>query len=268
MGHRGNEQSGKQHPRTYQPRHYRKRFRDDRFHFFTSVCKESDLMIGVARDGFDALMPERVRALQEALYGLLQAHEKAHPGFLHSLEPLDMPRPMEAVGDWERACLNSLYACGQASGTGPMAAVAGLFAREAGQLLLRDFGLDEVMVENGGDLFLARQEALVLGIHAGSSPLSDQVALEVPPGQWGICTSSGTLGHSFSRGRADALCVACRDAPLADAWATALANQVQGEAHIETVLEQSARIPEIEACLLVVGERMGVRGNFELKNLT
>ena len=33
----------------------------------------------------------------------------------------------------------------------------------------------------------------------------------------GICTSSGTVGHSFSFGKADAAMICCRDAALADA---------------------------------------------------
>jgi hypothetical protein len=125
-----------------------------------------------------------------------------------------------------------------------------------------------VVVENGGDIYLRNETDLVSVIHAGSSSLSDLMAFVIPAGEWGICTSSGTLGHSFSRGRADAVTVICASAPLADAWATALANRVQGAADIEPTLDYAGQDPEIRGCAVIAEERVGVRGEFELKLLT
>jgi ApbE superfamily uncharacterized protein (UPF0280 family) len=105
-------------------------------------------------------------------------------------------------------------------------------------------------------------------IHAGESPLSGKLALVLPPGTWGVCTSSGTTGHSLSMGRADALTVVCRDPALADAWATALANQVSSPGDLERILGQVADIPEIVACVIIVGDRVGARGSFELKAIS
>ncbi len=118
----------------------------------------------------------------------------------------------------------------------------------------------EVLVENGGDLYVKNREDLVVVIHAGDVALSGKLGLVITPGEWGICTSSGTHGHSFSKGKADAVTIVCRDTPLADAWATALANQVKGQEDIPPLLEKVAEIPEILACVVIVGWRNGNPG--------
>jgi len=146
--------------------------------------------------------------------------------------------------------------------------VAGLFAQEVGRRLVADYGLREVVVENGGDLYLRNDSELLSVIHAGSSSLSDKMAFVLPEGEWGICTSSGTMGHSFSRGKADALTVISSSAPLADAWATAMANQVQSAADIDSVLERVAEIPDILGCAVIIENQVGIRGELEVKLLT
>ncbi|MEZ5071699.1 MAG: UPF0280 family protein [Bacteroidales bacterium] len=150
------------------------------------------------------------------------------------------------------------------SETGPMSAVAGAMAQEMVWFLRDRFGSGEALVENGGDLFVHCHSPLRIAIHAGTSPLSDKLALEVPAGEWGICTSSGTLGHSYSAGKADACTVVCADGARADAWATALANQVQEEEDVEKVLEASSRVPEIVSCVILKGGKIGARGRFPL----
>ena len=86
-----------------------------------------------------------------------------------------------------------------------------------------------MIVENGGDIFLKIDQPATVALFAGKSPLSHRVGLRIDPA-WsplGVCTSSGTVGHSLSFGRADAACVVAPGAALADAAATALGNRVQ-----------------------------------------
>ena len=90
----------------------------------------------------------------------------------------------------------------------------------------------------------------------------------ITPGSWGVCTSSGTLGHSFSRGKADAVTVIAKNTPLADSWATALANRISTPQDIEPVLEQVKQIEEISGCAIIVGEQVGIQGKFEVKLLS
>jgi len=137
-----------------------------------------------------------------------------------------------------------------------------------GLRLIREYNLNEIVVENGGDLFIRNVSDLTSLIHAGSSVLSDRVALVLTPGTWGVCTSSGTVGHSLSFGCADAVTVITENAPLADAWATSLANRVTGAGEIERVLDIAGAIPEILGCAIVVEDQIGIRGQFEVKILS
>jgi len=117
--------------------------------------------------------------------------------------------------------------------------------------------------ETGSGASSETEEELLTMISCG-----DKMAFVVPAGEWGICTSSGTMGHSFSRGKADAVTVICASAPLADSWATAIANRVQNADDMEQELEIVSAIPEILGCAIIVDEQIGIRGLLEIKLLT
>ncbi len=146
-----------------------------------------------------------------------------------------------------------------------MAAVAGAVAEAVGQALRSCFDIGELIIENGGDIYADIAEGIDVAVFAGESPLSDKVGLRVPAGTWGVCTSSGTVGHSLSLGSADAVMVVCRDAMLSDAWATALANRVQTVADVERVAQEIGGVPDIAGALLVKDDRMAVAGVLEMK---
>ncbi len=247
----------------------------NRFRFFSSVHRESDLLIGVSHHGYRQCMESVCREEQLRLYALLTNHIAQYPSFSTSLDPIPIPREERALAPE----LETMYKCGSKTGTGPMSSVAGLFAQVTGRAIggLAENGSDhgelkavssEVMVENGGDLYVRNLEDLVVLVHAGDAALSGKLGLVIPPGEWGICTSSGTHGHSFSKGKADALTIVCHNAPLADAWATALANLVGGREDIGSLLERVAEIPEILACVIIAGGEVGIRGEFETKLLS
>jgi uncharacterized protein len=258
----------------YEPRLYRGGMNRKRFRFFRAVHHESDLLVGVPHRLFSTEMASFVIQELIRLRRILLDYSQTDPRFLASLEPLDLTGPVPgdapsaAPGTEVLELLHTMIRCGQRTGTGPMSSVAGLFAEQVGVRLVSAYGEMEVVVENGGDIYLRNQADLVSVIHAGSSSLSDKMAFVIPAGEWGICTSSGTTGHSFSHGRADAVTVICSSAPLADAWATALANRVQGAADIEPALDLAGQDPEIRGCAVIVEDRVGVRGEFELKLLT
>ena len=100
-----------------------------------------------------------------------------------------------------------------------------------------------MIVENGGDIFLKINQTRKVGIYAGDSPFSEKIALEVDPrpAPFSVCTSSGTVGHSFSFGKADAVVVIAASACLADAAATAIGNVVKEVTDIEAGLKQAGR---------------------------
>jgi ApbE superfamily uncharacterized protein (UPF0280 family) len=145
-----------------------------------------------------------------------------------------------------------------------MAAVAGAIARYVGERAA-DWGA-QVVVENGGDLFLHAQRELTVGIFAGSSPLSRRIGLRITAEMMpmGIASSAASVGHSWSYGKADAACVAADDAALADAAATALGNRVKASADMEPALTWLLGLPGVRGGLVVVGSALGVQGAMEL----
>jgi hypothetical protein len=123
------------------------------------------------------------------------------------------------------------------------------------------------VVENGGDVFVRVDSDRVIALDAGpASPFSWKVGIKVTRamGPVGICTSSGTRGGSLSFGRADAACAIAPSAALADAAATAIGNQVQSAADIESGIAAARRIPGILGAVIVVGDRIGAWGAIEL----
>ncbi len=185
-----------------------------------------------------------------------------HAVFVESLVPLaDDPLAPPIVRRMLGAAIGA--------GVGPMAAVAGAIAEYVGNGLLAA-GCAEVMVENGGDLFISRSVPCTVAIFAGRSPLSNRVGLYCAAERMpvGICTSSGTVGHSLSFGVADAVTVVADSATVADAAATRLGNEAGSnqtpEEAVAQVLAVAEQLPGIRGVLVICGEAMGARGDIEL----
>ena len=145
-----------------------------------------------------------------------------------------------------------------------MASVAGTNAQYVGTDLLKESA--SIIVENGGDIFLKTENEASVGVFAGKSPLTYKVALRIRPEDMplGVCTSSGTVGHSLSLGRADAVCVTSKSASLADAAATFLGNCVKRKDDIKAAIETGAAIEGVLGVLIIIGDKMGVHGKIEL----
>ena len=147
--------------------------------------------------------------------------------------------------------------------------MAGLFAREVGNEIIKNFSVDELVIENGGDIYVLLKNKMVLSVFAGESPLSERIGLVIPAekSKLGICTSAGTVGPSLSFGKADAVVVICEDILLADAFATAFGNKVKSPNDVEKVINQSEKYPEILSMLIICEDKIGVRGDFEMRIL-
>ena len=243
-------------------RFYRRLEPEERMTAFTVKVKETDLWVAVDTQNYTSELPGM---LEEYIWQKRQELEhfiQENPLFRDTLQPfiLDNPADLHCV---PRPALEMIWAGNQA-GVGPMAAVAGLFAELAGKFLLEK--THEVMVENGGDIFLKVEEPCYVGIYAGDSPLNGQVALEISPQETpqGICTSSGKIGPSYSEGQADAVVVTSQSAPLADAAATALGNMVTAESHLESTLDAAFQIEGVRGVLIIYNDKMAARGNLKL----
>ncbi len=222
---------------------------------FRVAVQETDLHIR-SRPPLADLARETVMRLR----GHLEAYIQRHPTFLDTLLPWPLDDPAPAV-------VRAMIGAGRLAGVGPMAAVAGAIAEGVGHALLAYS--PDVIVENGGDIFIKAQAPVTIGLLAGDSPLSLKVGLKVStPNPKGVCTSSGTVGHSLSFGRADAVCIVSADTALADAAATAVGNRVAGAADIAAGIELAGSIPGVEGVVIVCGQHMGAWGEVELVPLS
>jgi len=204
---------------------------------FSSVsvrAGESDLWIGYRSDGSGPDLPLQAAVESAAQLKLsqlrddIQTYARSRPQFYPALEPLPFDSAALPV-------VAAMLRAGQAAGVGPMAAVAGAIAEAVGRDLVQRFGLQETVVENGGDLWIFVTEPLALAVYAGLSSLSGRFSVLIDPAQspCGLACSSGSVGPSLSFGKADAAVVLADDAALADAWATALGNRIHRAADLE-----------------------------------
>jgi uncharacterized protein len=237
---------------SYQPRTYRHRIETTGLAAFTVAIKETDLYIRAASN-----LQRKARRLVLKYRVQLERYIEQNPDFQTSLKPLPLPETAPRI-------VKEMIEAGQIAGVGPMAAVAGAIAEYVGTELL-EFS-PEIIVENGGDIFLKVNSKKVVGIYAGESPLSGKIGLEIAPQDTplGVCTSSGTVGHSLSFGRADAVVTIARSAVLADAAATAIGNLVQKPADINPAIETGRHISGLKGIIIIIGGDIGVWGSVKL----
>lgn len=236
----------------YQPRTYRHWIESKDLVAFTVTVKETDLYIRATTN-----LQRKAQRLVEKYRGQLERYIEKKPEFQTSLKPLPIP------GRAPRIIVDMIEA-GIQAGVGPMAAVAGAISEYVGQELLA-FSR-EIIMENGGDIFLKIERERTIGIYAGDSPLTGKIGLEISPRSTplGICTSSGTLGHSLSYGKADAVVVTSKSTILADAAATAIGNQVTCPEDIDKAIEFGQRISSIKGIVIVVNKSVGAWGDIKL----
>ncbi len=233
-------------------RFYREHLKGENLTFFQVKVEQTDLYIGA-----QANLEEKAATFIKDYRKQLTVYIRQHPEFFHSLIPVKPLRDAPPI------VVDMCNASAMAE-VGPMAAVAGAMAKFVGIKLI-EFS-KEVIIENGGDIFVASETDRVIGIYAGNSPLSGKIGLKIKSENTpcGICTSSGTVGHSLSFGKADAAVVIHHDASVADACATALGNRVKTPEDIENALSYINKVPDIQGALVIIGEALGAMGNVEI----
>ena len=236
----------------YEPRIYRHRIEDKDLLSFNVTVKETDLYLRASSN----LKPKAHRLVLK-YRRQLEKYIERHPAFLTSLEPVSVTEGAPLI-------VRQMVEAAQKAGVGPMASVAGAIAEFVGSELLA-FS-PEIIVENGGDIYLKSLKTRIVGIYAGKSPLNGKIGLEIK-GQdtpLGICTSSGTVGHSFSYGKADAVVVLSRSAVLADAAATAIGNLINHPADITAGIEFAKSIAGLEGVVIIKDNDIGIWGEVKI----
>ena len=240
-------------PIVIEPRDYRDFSPSGAFVTFRVAVETSDLYVKALLN-----LEKETEALIRECRCQIEWAIARRPEFLSSLEPLaedpaDPPTATRMVG------------AGRKAGTGPMAAVAGMVADYVGRGLLGRSR--EVIVENGGDVFLQVDRPVIAGLHAGgSSPFTGKIGIRIEPTlvPLGLCTSSGTVGPSLSSGRADAATVMSHDVALADAVATALGNRIATVSDLKPAVEWAVKIRGVIAAVAVLDDSIAAIGDLEL----
>jgi len=219
----------------YQKRSYRKTLCVNNLLSFQVTVKETDLFIHSAKN-----LKHIARELTLRYRGYIETYIKMHPEFEKTLQPWKVNEPVPGI-------ISDMTQAGEKAGVGPMASVAGAVAEHVGIGLLEH--TDETV-----------------GIFAGKSPLSMHVGLNVDPGgnQVAVCTSSGSVGHSFSMGKADAVCVVSESCSLADAAATSIGNHVIKKTDIQKAIDFGKTIERVKGIAVIADDKIGMWGDVKI----
>jgi len=236
----------------YQERSYRNLVKSDHLVSFEVSVKETDLHVCAQKcledEAKESVLKHR---------GFIESYIKDYPDFYKTLVPWHVKDPAPQI-------VRDMSNAGIRANVGPMAAVAGAVASRVGRDLLNYS--NEVIVENGGDVFIKLNCPFTYTIHAGKSPLSRRFGIHLDPcgKSIGVCTSSATIGHSLSMGCADAVCVVSRSCATADAAATSICNHVGSEVQITQAIDLGKQIKEVLGIVVIAGKKIGLWGNVEV----
>jgi uncharacterized protein len=246
----------------YEPRLYREAMGNARWNSFRVEHLETDLWIAVDSGNYSAKAEKFSKDRIVYYRKILDKHISDFPEFLASLTPLAMESGVHPL-------ISEMYSASGAAGTGPMSAVAGVVAEYICNDLISEFRFREVIIENGGDIFMKIDSPSTISVFAGASPLSDRIGLVIKPKDTplSVCCSSGTVGHSLSFGNADAAVIACRSGAKADAYATACCNAVKSASMVREVTQLFLQKSDIVSVIIIKDDKVGIGGKLEVKIL-
>jgi ApbE superfamily uncharacterized protein (UPF0280 family) len=238
----------------YHDRTYRNWILKNNLIGFNVNVRETDLFISADSD-----LTSIALASVHRFRSSLESYISGHPEFFRSLTPV-------AYDEWAPEIVRDMMRASEKAGVGPMASVAGAIAEHVGhELLLHS---RNVIIENGGDIFLNSFNDVHIGLFAGRSPFSGRVSIKVRKEEMpiGVCTSSGTVGYSLSYGLTDACCVKSGSVAIADAAATAVGNMIKSKKDLQSGLKNGMQIDGVRGIVIIIGDQMGAVGDIELLN--
>ncbi len=256
---------------TYEERTYRDSNKNEGMLRFTLIIEESDLLIvmdPVVEEDIVYTYAEKVLTnIREDIKSMIQEY----PQFYKSHSPLEigddkLDRIFKQTHIHYPDMIKRMLEASTQVNVGPMACVAGITSEYLVKAIQEEFNVVNILAENGGDIYIDGSSDKTISIYAGQSPLSNQLALKINKEDLptSICTSSGTVGHSFSYGKADAVVVVSKDSALADASATALANFIQKKEDIKEVINQASSIQNLNSIVIIKDDQIGYTPNTNL----
>ncbi len=233
----------------YEERKYRNLIEGKDLISFQVKEAESDLYIRANQE-----LSFYTRQMLSNFRGQIESYIDSHPLFKSTLLPYSQDKKAPEI---IKSMIHTTALCG----VGPMAAVAGAIAEFVGKELLSYSS--EVIIENGGDIFIKSNKVRKVSIFAGRSSLSQRIVLKIEAKEnyLGVCTSSGTVGPSLSFGQADAVTVISNSVLLADAAATAVGNIIKTQKVIEQGIIFAQKIKGVKGVVIIKDDKMGLWGD-------
>ncbi|MBD3264200.1 MAG: UPF0280 family protein [Candidatus Omnitrophica bacterium] len=235
----------------YEPRLYRDIAKEG---FSLEIAyKESDILIVSSAE----IEYKEAYNLLIKYYGIVEKYAKDRPDFLNSLSPLKEDSRASSIAK------DMIFYSGLA-GTGPFSAVAGAISFYVGRELLSS--VDEIILENGGDIFIKTKKARRIGVYLGENSSFPQLGLEIQPrnGDFGIASSSSLLGHSLGFGQAELVTVIGKNSMVADAFATAFSNKVKDDRSVDFVLKEARKNDYLDGLMIVFKGQLYIWGDIAL----
>lgn len=237
----------------YQRRFYRDWVKDKKLHITQIIAKETDIRITADKEIDRHFVEERVGSYR---WDIERYIERDHR-FLTSLRPLSVELNSPSI-------IKEMADKSKEANVGPMSTVAGAICEFLGRDLLKK-GYKDVIIENGGDIFLKTRKVRLVGIYSGRSKLWNNLCLKIRPKETplGICTSSGTIGHSLSFGQADSVVILSKSVSLADAVATATCNRINFKQDLQKALDFARKIKGILGVVIILKNNLVSWGKIE-----
>ena len=231
---------------------YRNKISAEGRYSFRLDYKYSDLFIICDRD-ISSELEEPVRGF----YTDIETVISGRPVFEKSLVPLK-------ARDHYSPVVKDMCRAGEVFNVGPMASIAGALCDHLAKSISRR--CDFLMIENGGDVYIKSSSPLEVGIFTKNSYFKDKLTLLIGAGQTpcGICSSSGSFGHSLSLGKSDLVTVLSGNAIQADAAATAIANTIKCEEDIDAAIARFKKYSQIKGLIIIKNKRIGLWGQLQL----
>ena len=220
---------------------------------FNITYKESDLYIicdkNLKKDAFITLLKYR---------NIIENHIRLFPEFLTSLKPLKIP-------DIEiPEIIKEMYFASKYANVGPFASVAGAISEFVGRKLKEK--CNEILIENGGDLYLNGKKDRIVGIWTlknyklGLKIKGDELPLS-------ICSSSSKIGHSLSFGNVDLVTVIAKNGAFSDAMATSICNKIKNTNDIDEVLKKIEINEILRGVIIIYKNKIGFKGKLNFIKL-
>ncbi len=222
-------------------RHYRKleSFHQDE-QKLQVVVEETDLLITIPsfidHTAFVQICINYIYTLRQEI----KNYVNLNPDFIHSLYPIKVEKNNHSL-------ILAMAKASQFANVGPFAAIAGSIAQLTTMMIVMWIKQNypkinnsqiNVIVENGGDIYLFSQKERFVGILANPNQ-GQQISIKIKKNDFptSLCSSSAKIGHSLSLGNGDIAMVKAKNAALADALATAYCNMLKTSKDINKVIE-------------------------------